>query len=139
MAILPFYLALGVDLRSIRVVRLLRLFRLLKITRYSEAIQRLSQAFRTIREELVLFGSVALVLLYVSAVGVYFFERDAQPEQFASKCQLLYRELYGSLGLNEYDALAAFYAILKGKTEYNRKLRFRDNHRHREFLDYLRH
>ena len=32
-AILPFYLALGVDLRSIRVIRFLRLFRLLKLGR----------------------------------------------------------------------------------------------------------
>ena len=84
LAILPFYLGLGVDLRSIRVVRLLRLFRLLKITRYSEAIQRLGEAFRVVREELILFGSVALVLLYVSAVGIYYFEKEAQPEEFAS-------------------------------------------------------
>ena len=84
LAILPFYLALGVDLRSIRIVRLLRLFRLLKITRYSEAIRRLGMAFQIVREELILFGSAALILLYVSAVGIYFFERDAQPDQFAS-------------------------------------------------------
>ncbi len=39
-AILPFYLALGIDLRSIRVFRLLRLFRVFKLARYSDAIQR---------------------------------------------------------------------------------------------------
>jgi len=83
-AILPFYLALGIDLRSIRVVRFLRLFRILKLGRYSRAIQRFHRALLIAREDLILFGVVALILLYVSAVGIYFFERQAQPEQFAS-------------------------------------------------------
>jgi len=84
LAILPFYIGLGVDLRSIRVVRLLRLFRILKLTRYSAAVQRLHRALIIAREDLVLFGSTAVILLYVASVGVYFFERDAQPEHFAS-------------------------------------------------------
>lgn len=83
-AILPFYLALGVDLRSIRVIRFLRLFRLLKIGRYSQAIDRFHRAILIVREELILFGAAALLLLYVAAVGIYFFEREAQPDQFAS-------------------------------------------------------
>ncbi|NIN13470.1 MAG: hypothetical protein GTN62_11555 [Gemmatimonadales bacterium] len=40
-AILPFHLATGIDLRSIRVFRLLRRFRAVKLVRYSRAIQRL--------------------------------------------------------------------------------------------------
>jgi voltage-gated potassium channel len=84
LAILPFYLALGIDLRSIRVIRFLRLFRILKLGRYSEAIQRFHRALLIAREDLILFGVVALILLYVSAVGIYFFEHQAQPEQFAS-------------------------------------------------------
>jgi voltage-gated potassium channel len=84
LAIAPFYLALGVDLRSIRVVRFLRIFRMLKLARYSAAIQRFHRAIVTIREELVLFGAAALVVLYVSAVGIYYFERNAQPESFGS-------------------------------------------------------
>jgi voltage-gated potassium channel len=83
-AIMPFYLSLGIDLRSIRVVRFLRIFQILKLTRYSQAIQRFHRALAMVKEELILFGAAALVLLYVSAVGVYFFEREAQPEQFAS-------------------------------------------------------
>jgi voltage-gated potassium channel len=83
-AIIPFYLSLGMDLRSIRVVRFLRIFRILKLARYSRAIERFREAIAMVREELVLFSFAALVLLYVSAVGIYFFERDAQPESFAS-------------------------------------------------------
>jgi voltage-gated potassium channel len=84
LAILPFYLAPGVDLRSIRVLRFLRLFRAFKIVRYSKAIRRFHRAFVIAREELVLFVIVTLILLYFSAVGIYYFENEAQPEQFAS-------------------------------------------------------
>lgn len=83
-AILPFYLSLGVDLRSIRVVRFLRIFRLFKLARYSRAMKRLARALSIAREELLLFGAVTLVILYIAAVGIYYFERDAQPERFAS-------------------------------------------------------
>mgnify|MGYP001547519311 CR=1 FL=1 len=42
-AILPFYIVSGVDLRSIRIFRLLRLFRILKIFRYNFALYCLAQ------------------------------------------------------------------------------------------------
>ncbi len=83
-AILPFYLAAGVDLRTIRVIRFLRLFRLLKIARYSQAVDRFRRAIVIVREELFLFGAAALLVLYIAAVGIYFFEREAQPDRFAS-------------------------------------------------------
>lgn len=83
-AILPFYLATGLDLRSIRAVRLLRLFRIFKLLRYSQAIARLRRAFMTAREEIVLFIVAAMILLYLAAVGIYYFERDAQPDRFSS-------------------------------------------------------
>jgi voltage-gated potassium channel len=83
-AILPFYLFLGIDLRSMRIVRFLRIFRILKLARYGRAIDRLRHAFVIVREELVLVSVAGLIILYLSAVGIYFFERDAQPQQFAS-------------------------------------------------------
>jgi voltage-gated potassium channel len=88
-AILPFYLGLlfagfGVDLRAVRALRLLRLFRLLKMARYSIAMDRLAAAFRMVREELVVFGVAALVTLYLAAIGIYYFENEAQPEAFSS-------------------------------------------------------
>ncbi len=84
LAILPFYIASGVDLRSVRVFRFLRLFRTFKIVRYSKAIQRFHRAFLIAREEVVLFFLVTLMLLFFSAVGIYYFENKAQPEEFAS-------------------------------------------------------
>jgi len=83
-AILPFYLARGIDLRSIRVFRLFRLIRAFKIFRYSKAIQRFKNAFLEVKEELILFLVATGFLLFIAAVGIYYFENPAQPEQFKS-------------------------------------------------------
>lgn len=83
-AILPFYISSAIDLRSIRIFRLLRLFRAFKIFRYSRALQRLTSAFKAIKAELTLFAIATLFLLYVSSVGIYYFESEAQPETFSS-------------------------------------------------------
>lgn len=84
LAILPFYLALGVDLRSLRAFRMLRLLRVFKVLRYSDALQRLSRAMVIAKEELLVFGLVTLILLYLAAVGIYYFEHAVQPDAFAS-------------------------------------------------------
>jgi voltage-gated potassium channel len=83
-AILPFYLATGLDLRSIRALRLLRLFRILKVARYSAALARVHHAFRLARGELVLFLSASAIIMYMASVGIYYFENPAQPAEFAS-------------------------------------------------------
>lgn len=83
-AILPFYFSPGLDLRAIRIVRLLRLVRILKLFRYSQAIKRFHRAFLIAREELILFGFVAIITLFLSAVGIYYLENESQPEQFKS-------------------------------------------------------
>ena len=84
LAILPFYIASGMDLRSVRAFRLLRLFRILKLARYSRAIRRFHLALRIAKEEVVLFFSATLILLFVSATGIYMFEHEAQPDTFRS-------------------------------------------------------
>lgn len=84
MAILPFFLATGIDLRAIRAFRFLRLFRAFKIVRYSKAIQRFHRAFIIAKEEMVLFLIVAALVVYFAAVGIYYFENETQPDKFAS-------------------------------------------------------
>lgn len=84
LAILPFYISLGIDLRSIRAFRLLRLFRALKLARYSKAVQRFHTAFLISKEEIILFFSASILLLYLAAVGIYHFEHAAQPDTFSS-------------------------------------------------------
>lgn len=83
-AILPFYLSFGVDLRSARILRFFRLFRLIKLVRYNRALRRFKLAFNLIKEELIMFSVVSIILIYLSAVGIYYFENAAQPESFSS-------------------------------------------------------
>lgn len=84
LAILPFYIASGIDLRSIRIMRLFRLFRIFKLFRYGSAIAHFRRAFISIKEELLLFLIATLFLLYISAVGIYYFENSVQPDKFSS-------------------------------------------------------
>ncbi|MTW22758.1 ion transporter [Allochromatium palmeri] len=65
LAILPFYLMTGLDLRAVRAFRLLRLVRVLKLARYSAAARRFHKAFLLAREELILFVLVASIMLYL--------------------------------------------------------------------------
>ncbi|MFD2551834.1 ion transporter [Bizionia sediminis] len=84
LAILPFYLAFGVDLRSLRALRFLRLFRIFKLVRYNRAMNHFTAAIKSAKEEILLFLFITLILIYFSAVGIYYFENAAQPEHFAS-------------------------------------------------------
>ena len=84
LAILPFYLSFGVDLRSLRALRFLRLFRVLKLVRYNRAMNHFTRAIKSAKEEILLFIIITLILIYFSAVGIYYFENEAQPEHFSS-------------------------------------------------------
>lgn len=84
LVILPFYLQLGLDLRSLRVFWFFRLFRLFKLVRYVDAARRMARAFQMVRVDLAVFGMGALLVLYLASVGIYFFEHEAQPEVFTS-------------------------------------------------------
>jgi voltage-gated potassium channel len=83
-AILPFFIAKGIDLRSIRIFRLLRLARALKFLRFSRAANRFANAFASIRQELLLFLLATVFVIYVAAVGIYYFEHTVQPDLFSS-------------------------------------------------------
>ncbi len=72
------------DFRFIRVLRFLKFFRILKLVRYSKALNRFKDSFLDIKEELVVFFCLNLMLLYLSATGIYYFEHEAQPEIFKS-------------------------------------------------------
>ncbi len=84
LAILPFYLSFGIDLRSLRALRFLRLFRILKLVRYNKAMNHFTRAIKSAKEEIFLFIFITLILIYFSAVGIYYFENQAQPEHFSS-------------------------------------------------------
>ena len=48
------------------------------------AIDEIKAGIWDIRSDLVLFGFVVLILLYLSAVGIYMFKYEAQPDKFSS-------------------------------------------------------
>ena len=84
LAILPFYLSLGVDLRALRICRLFRVLRALKLNRYSRAMETFGIALRQSRGEFSVFFVTISLLLYLSAMGIYYFEHEAQPDSFQS-------------------------------------------------------
>jgi len=83
-AIAPFYLSGAIDLRSLRVVRLLRILRLFKLFRFNESLLLLQKAFIIVKREMIIFSFIAMILLYISSVGIYFFENPVQPDEFSS-------------------------------------------------------
>jgi voltage-gated potassium channel len=84
LAILPFYLSFGIDLRSLRLLRMFRLFRLFKLVRYNKAMRHFANAMILAKEQIILFMIITLMLIYFTAVGIYYFENEAQPEHFSS-------------------------------------------------------
>ena len=84
LAILPFFLTAGIDIKSIRAFRLLRLLRFVKLLKYNKAIRRLRDALIDAKDELILSGIVAGILLYLASIGIYYFEEEAQPDSFGS-------------------------------------------------------
>lgn len=84
LAILPFYLSLSIDLRSLRAFRIFRIFRAFKLIRYNRALNRFHIAYQLVKEELMLFVIVSGIFLFISSAGIYYFENAVQPEAFAS-------------------------------------------------------
>ncbi|MEM8531066.1 MAG: ion transporter [Chloroflexota bacterium] len=84
LAIAPFYLALELDLKGIRALHLFHLFLIFKLIRYNKAMQRFGKALAQLKEEAILFLVATGILLYLSAAGIYYFENEAQPENFQS-------------------------------------------------------
>ena len=85
-AILPsYFLAFGlfdsVDMRFLRAVRLLRV---LKLTRYSAAMNMLFITFRENGRALAAAFLILLTVMLLAASGMYYFERESQPEDFGS-------------------------------------------------------
>lgn len=83
LAILP-SLFLVPGFRVLRILRFLRIFRIFKATRFILAVDRLAQALNGIRRELLALAILSLMLVYLAACGIHYFERAAQPDKFGS-------------------------------------------------------
>ncbi len=85
-AILPFYIMMlgsfgSIDMRFLRAVRLLRV---LKLTRYSAAMNMVFITFRENGRALAAAFLILLTVMLLAASGMYYFERESQPEDFGS-------------------------------------------------------
>lgn len=83
LAFAPWYFQWLVPI-DLRVLRMLRVLRLLKIVRFSPALGTLARVLQD--EYRALLGAllVMLILLLFASTGIYFLEREAQPEAFGS-------------------------------------------------------
>ncbi len=82
LSILPFYLPfVGVNLTFMRVLRLVRL---LKLGRYSGAFKTLRRVLHDKRHDLLTALLMVTVLIVFMSGMLYFAERQAQPEYYAS-------------------------------------------------------
>jgi voltage-gated potassium channel len=85
-AITPFYLPLFVpiEFRLLRLLRLLRIFRVLKLGRYSDAFETFADVLKSKKEELIIAIIMVVIILILASSALYFVEREAQPQKFAS-------------------------------------------------------
>lgn len=83
LAILP-ALVLIPGFRVLRVLRFLRVFRIFKATRFILAVDRMIEALGGVKRELLALVILSSLLVYLSACGIWFFEKDAQPKDFGS-------------------------------------------------------
>ena len=83
LVILRFYLSFIIPI-DLRFLRILRIFRFLKLARFSPALQSLGRVIANERRALIGALFVMTTLSLFVATGVYFLERNSQPEFFGS-------------------------------------------------------
>ncbi len=84
LASLPALALFGANIGSLKTLRLLRLAQLFKILRVGSAHEKLLDAFHTVRKELFVFLILAIMVMIFGSMGIYYFEHDAQPDNFSS-------------------------------------------------------
>ena len=68
----------------LRILRFLRVFRIFKATRFILAVDRMIEALGEVKRELLALVILSSMMVYLSACGIYFFEKEAQPENFGT-------------------------------------------------------
>lgn len=74
----------GADWQILYSLRLVRVLAFFKLARFNRTADRFRRAFYLVRYEFFLFFFVVLFMLYVTSLGIYMAEHDAQPEKFRS-------------------------------------------------------
>ena len=85
LAILPFWLLTGFDLKALRAFRLFRLFRsTARLAGRSSAMAKIGRAFALARDEAGVVLTGTGVMIFTAGLGMWHLEHDAQPQVFGS-------------------------------------------------------
>lgn len=82
-SILPFYLSLLVTV-DLRLFRLLRLVRIIRVSRYFRSMSLLISVIKQETKSMLSALVMIMVLMLFSASGIYWLEKDIQPEAFSN-------------------------------------------------------
>lgn len=83
-ALVPLLVSFLTQELELRYFLLLRLFQLLKLFRYFAPLSIMATVFKAEFRAFMSAMMVMLILIFISATGIYLFENDAQPEAFSS-------------------------------------------------------
>ena len=83
-AIAPFWAGLLFGLPGGEALWTLRILRIAKLLRFVANMETLQRAFELVWRELVVVFMFAVLVMFCTAVGIYIFEHEAQPEAFPS-------------------------------------------------------
>ena len=67
-----------------RILKLISMVRVFKLTRYSSSLSMLARVYSENRHTLFAAALVMIILMILSAAGIYIFERSVQPDDFGS-------------------------------------------------------
>lgn len=86
LAIVPYYLhlAIGLDLRILRILRLMRFLRLFRLTHYMRTTRMVINVFKSRAKELWVAFIMGMFLILIAASLVYFAEHLENGKQFSS-------------------------------------------------------
>jgi len=71
-------------LGDLRILKLISMVRILKLTRYSASLLMLMRVYHENKNTLLAAGLVMMILMFISATGIFLCERYAQPDAFGS-------------------------------------------------------
>lgn len=83
----------GEALGDWRMLKLIAIVRILKLTRYSDSISMLARLYHDNKSTLLAAAMIMMILCFMAATGIYYFERFAQPEHFGSIPQSMWWSL----------------------------------------------
>ncbi len=83
-AIAPFWAGLFLGIPGGEALFTLRILRLAKLLRFVANMEVIERSFQLVWREMLVFFLLAVLVMFVTAVGIYTFENEAQPEAFPS-------------------------------------------------------